>query len=85
MVSGSVSACSTLWFDSGYMFVSVYGAMEKISHVFYVKVGLGEYRIMEFSGRSQERSLFNYPWFDSGYLFGVSLRGFLDEFHTLYV
>ena len=24
------------------------------------------------------------PWFDSGYMFGVSLRGLLEEFHTFY-
>ena len=22
------------------------------------------------------------PWFDSGYMFGVSLRGFVEEIHT---
>ena len=26
-----------------------------------------------------------YPWFDSGYLFGVSLRLLLVEFHIFYV
>ena len=23
-------------------------------------------------------------WFDSGYMYGVSLRGFLDVFHTIF-
>ena len=26
-----------------------------------------------------------YPWFDSGYIFGVSLRVLLKEFHIFYV
>ena len=28
-------------------------------------------------------SEFSTPWFDSGYMLGVSLRGFLEEFHTI--
>ena len=35
-----------------------------------------------FSVRFQECSAFSSPWFDSGFVFGVRLRGFLDEFHT---
>ena len=29
-------------------------------------------------------SVFSTPWFDSGYMLGVCLRGFLEEFHTIY-
>ena len=30
-------------------------------------------------------SVFNTPWFDSGYKFGVSLRGLFEKFHTFHV
>ena len=45
MTSGSVSPIQHFpWFDSGYTFMPVYGALGKISHDFCVKVDLGSPR-----------------------------------------
>ena len=42
-----------------------------------------EYRTMDFLGDLFRMfSVFNTPRFDSGYMFGVSLRGLLEEFQT---
>ena len=42
-----------------------------------------EYKTMDFLGDLFTMfSVFNTPRFDSGYMFGVSLRGLFEELHT---
>ena len=56
------------------------GSLVSGSHLYDIRCSLVECRIMDFSGRSQECSVFNSPWFDSGYMHCVSLRGFWTNF-----